>query len=144
MFITADKAGLPGTFIKPNKLDFQPRLGVAWRPTSRTVVRGGFGIYAVDITHNVFADQYNQPPFTYRAQLSRSLLLSQNVNVNSLYTFQNPTANGSTANVAATLAGVGGFSDAYPTQKAYTGNVTRGARGRPWHVRPRQLRHELH
>ena len=124
MFITAGQAGLPGTFIQPNNLDFQPRLGVAWRPTSRTVVRGGFGIYAVDITHNVFADQYNQPPFTYRAQLSRTLLLSQGVNVNSNYTFQNPTANGSTANVAATLAGIGGFSDTYPTQKAYTGNVT--------------------
>ena len=108
----------------PNNLDFVPRLGAAYRVTPTFVVRGGFGIYAVDITHNAFADQYNQPPFIYKSGLSRSLLISQNVNVNSLLTFQNPTANGSSANASAALAAIGGFSDDYPTMKTYTANIT--------------------
>jgi len=124
MFVTTDQAGLPGTFVHPNNRDFTPRLGAAYRITPTFVVRGGFGIYSVDVTHNVFVDQYNQPPFIYRAQLTRSLLLSQNVNVNSLLTFQNPTANGSAANATAALAALGGFSDTYPTMKSYTANVT--------------------
>jgi hypothetical protein len=124
LFITSDKAGLPNTFVHPNNLDFVPRLGAAYRITPTFVVRGGFGIYAVDITHNAFADQYNQPPFIYKSGLSRSLLISQNVNVNSLLTFQNPTASGSTANAGAALAAIGGFSDDYPTMKTYTTNIT--------------------
>src|ERR1051325_4669206 len=124
MFITADQAGLPNTFVHPNNLDFAPRLGVAYRVTNTFVVRGGFGIYAADITHNAFADQYNQPPFIYNSGLTRSLLISQNVDVNTLFTFQNPTANGSTANAAAALAAIGGFADTYPTMKSYTANVT--------------------
>src|SRR5262249_37683586 len=97
---------------------------LAYRVRPTFVIRGGFGIYSVDITHNAFTDQYNQPPFIYRAQLSRSVLISQNVDVNSLFTFQNPTANGSIANAASALANIGGFADNYPTMKAYTGNVT--------------------
>jgi hypothetical protein len=124
MFITSDKAGLPNTFVHPNNRDFTPRLGAAYRVTPTFVVRGGFGIYSVDITHNVFADQYNQPPFVYKSGLSRSVLISQNVNVNSLFTFQNPTANGSAANASAALAAIGGFSDDYPTMKSYSANVT--------------------
>jgi hypothetical protein len=124
LFVTSSQAGLPGAFVQPNNRDFTPRIGAAYRVTPTFVVRGGFGIYAVDVTHNVFTDQYNQPPFIYRAQLTRSLLISQNVDVNSLFTFQNPTANGSIANATAALAAVGGFSDTYPTMKSYTANVT--------------------
>ena len=123
-YIAADKLGLPGTFIHPNNRDFAPRIGAAYRVSSRLVLRGGFGIYAADITHNEFTDEYNQPPFIRRAQLSRSLLLSQGVNVNALYTFQNPTANSSAAGADTQLTSIGGFSDTYPTQKAYTWNFT--------------------
>jgi hypothetical protein len=84
LFVTSDHAGLTGTFVQPNNHDFTPRIGAAYRVTPTFVIRGGFGIYAVDVMHNSFTDQYNQPPFIYRAQLTRSLLISQNVNVNSL------------------------------------------------------------
>jgi hypothetical protein len=124
LFVTTDQVGLPGTFAHANNLDFVPRLGFAYRLRPGLVVRGGFGIYSVDITHNEFTDQYNKPPFIYRAQLSRSLLSSQGVDVNSLYTFQNPTANGSTASATAALAGIGGFTCHYPTQKSNAGNLT--------------------
>jgi hypothetical protein len=123
-YATNDTLGVPGTFIQPNNRDFAPRLGLAYRVKQGMVIRGGFGIYAADITHNEFTDQYNQPPFIRRAQLSRSLLLSQNVDVNSIYTFQNPSAGGSAAGADTALAALGGFPDRYGTQKAYTWNVT--------------------
>ena len=67
---------------------------------------------------------YNPPPFVRRAQLSRSLLISQGVNVNSIYTFQNPSANGSAAGADTQLTTIGGFTENYPTQSAYTWNFT--------------------
>lgn len=123
-YITNDQLGLPGTFIRPNNYDFTPRIGAAYRITPGLVLRGGFGIYSTDVTHNEFTEQYNQPPFIRRANLSRSLLLSQGVDVNSIFTFQNPTANASTAGADTQLSQIGGFTEKYPTQKSYTWNVT--------------------
>ena len=97
---------------------------MAYRASRGFVVRGGFGIYAADITHNEFTDMYNQAPFVRRAQLTRSLLTSQGVDVNSVYTFQNPSANASAAGADTALTTVGGFPERYPTQKAYTWNLT--------------------
>jgi hypothetical protein len=123
-FLTADAAGLPDTLIEPNHFDFDPRFGFAYRAGRGLVLRGGFGVYATDITYNEFTEGLNSPPFTRRAQLSRSLLISQGVDVNSLFTFQNPTANSSAAGSDAQLTSVGGFAREYPTQRAYTWNFT--------------------
>ena len=41
-----------------NAKDFEPRIGLAWRPTSRTVVRSGFGISHTPFQDNVYADNY--------------------------------------------------------------------------------------
>jgi hypothetical protein len=124
LFITASQAGLPSTFIHPNNLDFTPRFGVAYRLGPSMVIRGGFGIYSSDITYNEFTNEYNGPPFVHRSQLSRSLLISQGVDVNSVYNFQNPTANGSVADATAAMANIGGLMNSYPTEKSYTWNVT--------------------
>lgn len=120
-FETAADEGVPDTLIKPNNRDFDPRVGAAYRITPTFVARGGFGIYDVDI--NSMAG-INQPPFIYNASLSRSLLLSQGVAVNSLFTFENPTANGSTAAATSALSGISGAQDAFPTQKAYEWNFS--------------------
>jgi hypothetical protein len=44
--------------------------------------------------------------------------------VNTQYTFENPTANGSTAAAANLLSAFGGFSSNYPVQQAYEYNLT--------------------
>ena len=123
-FESASQAGVPNALVKPNKLDFVPRLGAAYRITPTFVARGGFGIYNVDVTLNQFTGMINTPPFVYTAALSRSLLISQGVNVNSNFTFENPTANGSPAAASAAVAGISGPVQSYPTQKAYEWNFT--------------------
>jgi hypothetical protein len=123
-YILSNSLGLPNNFIHPNRLDFAPRTGFAFRMQPGFVMRGGFGVYMVDVTYNETTDAINGPPFTRRAQLTRTLLNSQNVNVNSLYTFQNPTANASAAGSDTALTTIGGTTEDYPTQRAYTWNFT--------------------
>lgn len=123
-FIEASDAGVPNTFIKPNAYDFVPRLGAAYRLRSDLVLRGGFGIYNVDYTINEFRNSINVAPFIRRAQLSRSLLISQRVDVNRIYTFQNPTADSSAAGADTQLTTLDGFFPGYPTMKTYSWNAT--------------------
>jgi hypothetical protein len=48
-YVTASQDGLPQGLRQTYKGDFQPRIGVAYRPfnDTKTVVRGGFGIYTM-------------------------------------------------------------------------------------------------
>ena len=43
--VTADQLGLGRGLIETDRNNFAPRLGVAWRVTPETVVRGGYGIF---------------------------------------------------------------------------------------------------
>jgi hypothetical protein len=42
---TTQSIGLPLNYIKPDRNNFAPRIGFAYRPFEHMVVRGGFGIY---------------------------------------------------------------------------------------------------
>jgi hypothetical protein len=123
-YIEASAAGVDNTFLQPNNFDFAPRIGAAYRITPTFAVRGGFGVYYVDYTINEFRNSINVAPFVRRAQLSRSLLLSQGVAVNELYTFQNPTANSSAAGADTQLTTLDGFHPEYPTMRLYSWNFT--------------------
>jgi hypothetical protein len=123
-YAEAGALGLPNTFVRPNNRDFAPRIGGAYRITPTFVARGGFGVYYVDYTINEFRNSINVAPFVRRAQLSRSLLLSQNVNVNQLFTFQNPTANSNAAGADTQLTTLDGFDPDYPTMRLYSWNFT--------------------
>ena len=61
---TTQEAGLPSRFVKPNYLDFGPRVGFAYRlsDSSRApVLRGGYSIFG-----------FNVPTFTYEAQMRQN------------------------------------------------------------------------
>lgn len=52
-----------GFFINPYRKEFQPRLGLAWAPDSKTVVRAGYGIF--DDKYNLtffFVPSQQRPP----------------------------------------------------------------------------------
>jgi hypothetical protein len=44
-FETTQSIGLSTHYIQPDRTNFAPRLGFAYRPLEHTVIRGGFGIY---------------------------------------------------------------------------------------------------
>lgn len=54
--VTAAEAGLPESLRNTDTNNIEPRLGVAWRPfgDTRTVIRGGFGIYHARLLGAVF------------------------------------------------------------------------------------------
>jgi trimeric autotransporter adhesin len=54
---------LPGSLVRPDRKGFAPRLGFAWKPFSKTVVRGGYGINYNTGAYQTIAQQLAfQPP----------------------------------------------------------------------------------
>ena len=54
----------PRSLIYPEKNNFSPRIGFAWRAAKDTVVRGGYGINFANGQYNKFVQQFAfQPPF---------------------------------------------------------------------------------
>jgi hypothetical protein len=57
--------GLPATLVKPDRNNFAPRIGIAWKPLSKTVVRTGYGInYNISQYQNIVQQLSFQPPFS--------------------------------------------------------------------------------
>jgi trimeric autotransporter adhesin len=60
--------GLPASLVRPDRKGFAPRLGFAWKPFSKTVVRGGYGINYNTGAYQTIAQQLAfQPPFSTAA-----------------------------------------------------------------------------
>lgn len=56
---------LPASLVRPDRNNFAPRVGFAWKPLSKTVVRGGYGINYNTAAYQGIAQQLAfQPPFS--------------------------------------------------------------------------------
>ncbi len=67
-----DGSGAPlvgDTIVSPDRTDFQPRAGFAYRPfnDNKTSIRGGFGIYYSIQDANSIAFEMASPPFEYQS-----------------------------------------------------------------------------
>ena len=85
--VLASQVGLPSSLAHPDKVNFAPRLGFAWRPFggNRTSIRGGYGLsYSVDLLASYFSYMAGEYPFTISQTFSR-----QSSNPNAL-TLANP------------------------------------------------------
>ncbi|MGH9566577.1 MAG: TonB-dependent receptor domain-containing protein, partial [Candidatus Angelobacter sp.] len=62
--LAAGQAGVPQTIVKPDRNNFAPRVGLAWKPLSKTVVRAGYGInYNLSDYQSMAQNLAFQPPF---------------------------------------------------------------------------------
>lgn len=60
--------GLPGSLVRTNPHEFQPRIGLAWRPFPKhsTVVRGGYGVYYnTSVYQSIAQSMAQQSPLSY-------------------------------------------------------------------------------
>jgi hypothetical protein len=58
----------PDSLIHPDRNDYAPRIGIAWRPLKQTVVRAGYGInYNLAQYANIVQNFAFQPPFAVTA-----------------------------------------------------------------------------
>jgi len=59
-------AGVPATLVHPDRDGFAPRVGIAWKPFAKTVVRAGYGINYNTSAYSTIVQQLAfQPPFTF-------------------------------------------------------------------------------
>jgi hypothetical protein len=55
---------LPDTLVRPYRGGIAPRTGVAWRPSTNTIVRAGYGInYSASVYPSIAQQLASQPPF---------------------------------------------------------------------------------
>jgi hypothetical protein len=55
----------PRSLVKPDRNNFSPRIGLAWRLTNQTVLRAGYGVtYNGSAYATIAAQLANQPPFS--------------------------------------------------------------------------------
>ena len=59
---SAGQAGLPNALARPDYHEFQPRVGIAWKPFPKhsTVVRAGYGLYYNTSVFQPLANQMSQ------------------------------------------------------------------------------------
>jgi trimeric autotransporter adhesin len=58
-----DNGPLPASLVRPDRNNFAPRIGFAWKPFSKTVVRGGYGInYNTGAYQGIALQLALQPP----------------------------------------------------------------------------------
>jgi trimeric autotransporter adhesin len=66
---------LPDTIVRPDRTAFAPRIGIAWKPQTATVVRAGYGVnYNSNVYQRIVQQLATQPPFASTTTVLASAL----------------------------------------------------------------------
>jgi hypothetical protein len=66
---------LPDTIVRPDRTAFAPRIGIAWKPQTATVVRAGYGVnYNSSVYQRIALQLAGQPPFATTTTVLASAL----------------------------------------------------------------------
>lgn len=80
--VGAFTGAFPATLVNPDRNNFAPRVGIAWKPLQKTVVRAGYGInYNTGAYSNIVQQLAFQPPFSFtetNVQSAGTVLTLQN------------------------------------------------------------------
>ena len=64
--VTAGTTGLPLSLVRPDRNNWAPRIGIAWKPFKKTVVRAGYGVNYNIGQYQAMVQQLGlQPPFAF-------------------------------------------------------------------------------
>lgn len=69
-FTQAATNGIPRGLTDSRGIQWQPRVGFAWSPMAKTVIRGGAGIFATRIEMDMILTAVSDPPVTVLGQLN--------------------------------------------------------------------------
>jgi carboxypeptidase family protein len=72
--ITADQAGVGRGLVKSDRNNLAPRLGLAWRVTDKTVLRGGYGVFYPTASAQGIRDALASSPFNHGLTKSGSVV----------------------------------------------------------------------
>ena len=75
--LASNSGSLPTSLIQPDRNNFSPRIGFAWRPLNKGtfVVRGGYGVYYNTSVYNIIAgNMAQQPPYAQALSVTNSTL----------------------------------------------------------------------
>ncbi len=88
--VSSTELGLHPSFVNTDHNNFAPRIGLAWRPFQKTVIRTGYGLYyLVDIVGNIATFFSQAPPFSL-VEVQNNL---NNVGRGPFWTFENMYTN---------------------------------------------------
>ncbi|HEV2826855.1 MAG TPA: carboxypeptidase-like regulatory domain-containing protein [Pyrinomonadaceae bacterium] len=63
--VTADQAGVGPGLVKTDRNNLAPRVGIAWRVTDKTVLRGGYGVFYPTSSAQGIRDALASSPFNH-------------------------------------------------------------------------------
>ena len=137
-FVTANAAGYPSNLFRADNNNFGPRLGVAFKITNKTVLRGGYGEYfwPMPLSQILQASRTN-PPLNL---LYRNAINERNFPLDNFTLVSQPAPGDFLPDATVDITGNGVISPGAQGETLWDGRNWKDGRAQEWHV---TLEHEL-
>jgi hypothetical protein len=106
-YVTSQAAGYDNSLVMPNYHHIAPRVGLAWSPSDKTVIRAGWGLF------------FNQAAYNIQTALTENLPFFFNKSVNTASTTLIPTLTTENILLSSANGTIGGSSVEYPYRSEF-------------------------